>query len=264
MNTIIISTIIVSILGILIGIILSVFSDIFKVEVDERIIKIRECLPGNNCGSCGYAGCDALAEAISKKEAEVNACPVGGEKTTEAIAKIMGVEAIINKRKVAFVHCNGTCENIKKNYEYEGTKSCALVMNIANNGEKACEYGCIGYGDCVNKCNFSAISIIDGACVVDKEKCTACSLCIKACPMNIISLVDYDKKVLVRCSNHNFGKDVKDICKTSCIACRICEKNCEKDAIKVIDNLSVIDYDKCIDCKKCSEKCPRKAIISNH
>ena len=264
MNIIIISTLIVAILGILIGILLGIFSDIFKVEVDEKITKIRECLPGNNCGSCGYAGCDACAEAISKKEAPVTACPVGGQTAIDNISKILGVEASTQKRKVAFVSCNGTCENVKKNYEYQGQKSCALVMGLANNGEKACEYSCIGYGDCVAKCQFDAISIIDGVAVVYKENCTSCQACIKACPMNIISLVDYDKKVLIRCNNHNKGKEAKDKCKTSCIACKICEKNCPEKAIKVIDNLSVINYEKCTDCVICAEKCPQKVIVSNH
>lgn len=264
MNIIIISTLIVAILGILIGILLGIFSDIFQVEVDERITKIRECLPGNNCGSCGYAGCDACAEAISKSEAPITACPVGGQTAIDNISKIMGVEAGEQKRKVAFVSCNGTCENVKKNYEYQGPKSCALVMSLANNGEKACEYSCIGYGDCVSKCQFDAISIVDGVAVVNKENCTSCSACIKACPMNIISLVDYDKKVLVRCNNKNKGKEAKDKCSVSCIACKICEKNCPADAIHVIDNLSVMDYEKCTDCGKCSEKCPQKTIINTH
>ena len=43
------------------------------VAVDEKAIAVRECLPGNNCGACGYAGCDAVAAAIAAGEAPVNA-----------------------------------------------------------------------------------------------------------------------------------------------------------------------------------------------
>ena len=89
-------------------------------------------------------------------------------------------------------------------------------------------------------------------------------MCIKACPMNIISLVDYDKKVLVCCSNQNKGKEAKERCKVACIACKICEKNCPEKAIEVIDNLSKMNYEKCTDCGKCAEKCPQKVIIANH
>ena len=36
---------------------LGVSSKIKTAEgMDEKIVKIRNCLPGNNCGGCGYAG----------------------------------------------------------------------------------------------------------------------------------------------------------------------------------------------------------------
>ena len=65
MSSIIIATLAVAILGLLIGILLVTVDKKFKVEVDEKQVAIRECLPGNNCGGCGYAGCDALASAIA-------------------------------------------------------------------------------------------------------------------------------------------------------------------------------------------------------
>ena len=52
---IILAAAVVGILGILIGIFLGVASEKFKVEVDEREILVRNELPGNNCGGCGYA-----------------------------------------------------------------------------------------------------------------------------------------------------------------------------------------------------------------
>ena len=53
-------------LALLAGVLLSVFSKVFAVEQDERIPLVRDALPGANCGACGYAGCDAYAEAVSK------------------------------------------------------------------------------------------------------------------------------------------------------------------------------------------------------
>ena len=66
----------------------------FAVEVDQKEIDVREQLPGNNCGGCGYAGCDALAKAIAAGEAAVGACPVGGDAVAAKIAEIMGAEEI--------------------------------------------------------------------------------------------------------------------------------------------------------------------------
>ena len=68
------------------GIIVGLFGEKFKVEVDEKEVAIREELPGNNCGGCGFAGCDALAKAIAEGKAPANACPVGGAPVGEKIA----------------------------------------------------------------------------------------------------------------------------------------------------------------------------------
>ena len=88
---IILAAAVVGILGILIGIFLGVASEKFKVQVDEKEILVRNELPGNNCGGCGYAGCDALAKAIAAGQADVGACPVGGAPVAEKIGEIMGV-----------------------------------------------------------------------------------------------------------------------------------------------------------------------------
>ena len=64
MTVFIFSVVLLAVLGILIGILLGVAGKVFAVETDERVVKVRECLPGNNCGGCGYPGCDGLAEAI--------------------------------------------------------------------------------------------------------------------------------------------------------------------------------------------------------
>ena len=77
MTVFIFSVVLLAVLGILIGILLGVAGKVFAVETDERVEKVRECLPGNNCGGCGYPGCDGLAEAIVAGDAPVNGCPVG-------------------------------------------------------------------------------------------------------------------------------------------------------------------------------------------
>ena len=70
-------------IGIIIGVLLGVASEKFKVEVDEREILVRAELPGNNCGGCGFPGCDGLANAIAAGTAPVSGCPVGGPVVAE-------------------------------------------------------------------------------------------------------------------------------------------------------------------------------------
>ena len=76
--------------GLILGVFLGVASEKFKVEVDETEAKIRGALPGNNCGACGFPGCDGCAKAMALGEAPVTQCPVGGSPVAEKIAQILG------------------------------------------------------------------------------------------------------------------------------------------------------------------------------
>ena len=41
------------VLGAAIGLLLALASKVFHVEHEEKFEKIKECLPGANCGGCG-------------------------------------------------------------------------------------------------------------------------------------------------------------------------------------------------------------------
>lgn len=57
-------------IGAVLGILLAVANKYLKVKTDDRIEKVTEMLPNANCGSCGYAGCAGMAEALVKGEAK--------------------------------------------------------------------------------------------------------------------------------------------------------------------------------------------------
>ena len=257
---ILIPVLIVLAIGVVLGVGLSLADKFMSVPVDEKQSKIRECLPGANCGACGFSGCDGYAAALAEGSAEPNKCAPGGEATAKALSEVLGVEVSAQKL-VAFIACGGTPDTAKPAFEYTGFKTCAAAK-LAGGGPLACEFGCLGYGDCMRACEFGGITLIGGRPVICEDICIACGNCAKVCPKSLISLIPKDEaKTRVNCSNKKKGPQVLKSCDVSCIACGMCERACEAKAIKVTDNLATIDYSLCTACGKCKEICPRKAII---
>ena len=69
-------------LGLILGLGLAIAAKVLYVKEDERIGEVEKRLPGYNCGSCGYAGCRSMAEAIvGGKEENIRKCRPGKEET---------------------------------------------------------------------------------------------------------------------------------------------------------------------------------------
>jgi Na+-translocating ferredoxin:NAD+ oxidoreductase RNF subunit RnfB len=246
--------------ALLCGIVLTLTNKFFGVKEDEKATEIRECLPGANCGACGYTGCDGYAKALAEGSVtETNLCVPGGDKTAQDIASILGVEAGEVVEKVAYVACNGVCGATERKYDYTGPKSC-VAANLSYNGDKLCTSACLGYGDCVAVCPQAAITVDDGVAHIDPTKCIGCGICVRTCPNNIIKLINDTSKVVVKCSNHEKGAVTRKSCSNGCIGCMKCEKTCPHGAIKVKNNLAEIDYSLCTGCGECAKVCPVHCI----
>lgn len=258
---IILAVVIVALIGIIIGIGLSFASSVFSVKKDEIEEAVRECLPGANCGACGYSGCDGYALAISKGETEnISLCTPGGNEVANQIAEITGKKAENIAPQVAVVACNGNCEFAPQKMDYTGIKSCKAA-HLMMGGQKTCVYGCLGYGDCLSVCDNGAISICDGVARVDILKCSACKKCVSACPKGIIKVLEANKKqAIVMCKNKEKGALAQKSCKVSCIGCGKCQKNCSEGAITLENFLASIDPQKCTGCGACKDACPKKCI----
>lgn len=257
--TIMLPTGIVSAIGLVCGLGLAVASKLFAVKEDERIELIREVLPGANCGACGCAGCDDYARAVCEGTAEPNKCIPGGAATLEGINRILGTDAQAGQRMLAIVACTGRKSITGKRYEYKGLPTCSAA-NLLHAGGGKCQYGCIGFGDCVRGCPFGAIHLEEGVAVVDRSVCTGCGVCVDTCPKALISLIEDNDSAFVTCSNKSKGAVAMKVCEESCIGCMRCVKACDSDAITVKDNLAFIDTVKCTNCGACIAVCPRKTI----
>lgn len=247
-------------LGLLLGILLGIAGKLFAVAVNDKEVAVRACLPGVNCGACGYAGCDAYAAAVASEKAPTNLCVVAGEAGTAAIAAVMGQPAETMKKRAAVVRCSGSCLHAGDKYIYDGIKSCNAAATAPGGGQRACEFACLGFGDCVAVCPQQCIAVKDGIAAVEQERCIACGKCVTACPKQLITLQTAARPYTVRCSSHAKGKAVREVCDIGCIGCGLCARVCPVGAVTLERDLARIDQDKCIACGACAEKCPAHVI----
>jgi electron transport complex protein RnfB len=238
----------------------------FKVYEDPRIDEVESALPAANCGGCGFAGCRNFAEALVKSESFDDLfCPVGGNETMAAVAKILGRESAEQDPLVAVLRCNGACEFRPKTSQYDGAATCSIESALYG-GDTGCQYGCLGHGDCVEVCQFDALHMdpVTGLPVVDDVKCTACGACVRECPRNLFELrkrQKKDRKIYVACMNEDKGGLARKYCAVACTGCTLCFKICPFEAITMGTNLAFIDSEKCRLCRKCVPVCPTYAII---
>lgn len=263
MNTIILTIIVALVIGFLLGLLLGLFKKLFAVSVDPKVQQVRDALSGANCGGCGYAGCDAFAQAVVDGEAPSNGCVAGGAECAKKVAEIVGGSAGDSVKKVAFIACGGSKDCANDKGIYNGIKSCQAAQ-IAINGTKSCAFGCIGFGDCVDVCPFGALSLgANGLPFILKEKCVGCGKCVKTCPKHLIKLIDADTKgAIAQCSCHSDNKpQIRKDCTKGCFKCGICAKKCPAQAIDISSGIPSVDYSKCTSCGECVAACPDKVLI---
>ncbi len=253
--TILIAILIVAGIGLLLGLVLAVCSVVFAVPRDEKAEELRALLPGANCGACGYSGCDGYAAALTHDGAPANRCTPGGEAVAKALSAALRVEETAVEIKAAVVRCGGCNEAAGRKLQYQGVRTCLAASQFFG-GDKACSYGCLGYGDCAAACPYGCITVEDGLARVDTARCVACGLCAEACPKKLIALLPGTTRGVVRCQSHEKGAQTRKVCTAGCIGCMKCTKACAHGAIRVEQFLAVIDPKKCVGCGACADTCP--------
>lgn len=262
MGSIMTPVVLVVVIGLVLAVILTVAAKVFFVPVDETVAKLREELPGANCGACGFAGCDDYANALAEDHSmSTGLCPVGGADVAAKLSAVLGVEADTSEPQIAAVLCNGNCDVTRPVSEWHGMQTCKAARQFFG-GNSSCTHGCLGFGDCEAACGFDAISVCNGVAVVNRDKCVACGVCAKTCPTGVIAMIPKKNLVVVQCSSTEKGKTVMQACKNGCIGCKKCMKVCKFESITVEDNLAKIDPETCKNCGLCAKECPTGAIIN--
>jgi len=118
--------------------------------------------------------------------------------------KIYGGGHLINDAERAFAFAGSiqevdsiavgmsTIEEIDANIAYlENNELNINIKNKIRNQERTLvvEEWCVGCGKCAKKCRQGALTIIDGKCVVDMNKCVLCSYCAGECTDFYIKIV---------------------------------------------------------------------------
>jgi len=266
MNQIITAPLALGLTGFCFAIVLSFLSKKLKVEDNPQVEKIRNVLPGTNCGACGFAGCYGFAEAVAKNKKIFSGCIPGGAAVNQKVSAIIGIEAALHHHKlVAVCRCQAKTTEKIISFVYQGPKACNAADFFSSID---CAYGCLGFGDCIAICPVKAISFSDTYISIDRKKCIGCGKCAQTCPRNLFELVPRmgETTYYVGCSNKEKALSVKAVCNRGCIACGMCVK--VKDSpFYLKQNLSYIDYAKIkheAPLKEAKEKCPTKCISQNN
>jgi electron transport complex protein RnfB len=163
MSAVLVAILVLLSLAVIFGLILGYAAVQFKVEGNPIVDQIDEILPQTQCGQCGHPGCRPYAEAIANGEA-INKCPPGGQTTIEALADLLGVEAV----------------PLDAEHGEESVKTVAYIR----------EDECIGCTKCIQACPVDAIL---GAAkqmhTVIISECTGCDLCVEPCPVDCIDML---------------------------------------------------------------------------
>ncbi|MDY6948527.1 MAG: electron transport complex subunit RsxB [Pseudomonadota bacterium] len=132
-----------------------------EVPVADRIDAL---LPQTQCRRCTFDGCRPYAEAIARGSADINQCPPGGERTANALARLLGVDP----------------KPVGEQYGVVPDYPTVAFID---------ESACIGCTKCIQACPVDAIV---GASrfmhTVIAADCTGCELCIPPCPVDCIEM----------------------------------------------------------------------------
>jgi len=264
MTEVLIPVILLAALTLIFGAFLVFSAEKFKVEKDKRVEQIHEILPGIDCGACGAPGCAAFAQGVVEGKYGVNGCKAGGQEGANKIAEIMGVtKKDTGEEKVAVLCCLGDNETAKRIADYHGIMTCE-ALHLAG-GDKGCQYGCLGLGDCVGACPFNAIEMGEnGLPYVIEEECTSCGVCVETCPRELFKLIPKNQDIYIACSSYDDAKTVKSVCTRGCIGCTLCTRVTENEMVKMDEKLAKIQWDKIKDNKDLEpalEKCPTKTFV---
>ncbi len=236
-----------TLLGLVFGLALAMAAARFQVPVNPLVERVRDRLPSANCGACGFAGCQAYAEAVVERgEVSPSLCIPGRSAVAGAVAELTGKQLGTVVDRVVVLRCHGTTAFARNEAQYAGIETCTAA-SLVFGGPKACKNGCLGLGECVDACPFGALTMTPaGIPEVDHERCTGCGICVTTCPKDLWSFVPRVHRIELSCVAYDKKSVVRASCAVGCILCRRCVAKCPAGAITWDGQTILVDHEKCV------------------
>jgi Na+-translocating ferredoxin:NAD+ oxidoreductase subunit B len=123
--------------------------------------------------------------------------------------------------RVAVLACAARPEQNRLRFASLKRGSCR-DLQLVHGGERACDWACLGEGDCAAACPEDAIRMVDGLPRIDEAACTGCGDCLPACPRRILTLLPADAQLTVACGSGETESLRRGRCDTGCRDSRRC------------------------------------------
>ena len=117
---------------------------------------------------------------------------------TRAISKEEAIDLLIAAGEEGLIHSTANHEGPLYYICNCCTCCCGIMRGLTEFGAAAAVTrsdfiaevtdGCVGCGDCVDRCSFGALSVVDEVCIVENSRCVGCGQCTAACPAEAILL----------------------------------------------------------------------------
>jgi Na+-translocating ferredoxin:NAD+ oxidoreductase RNF subunit RnfB len=108
--------------------------------------------------------------------------------SNDAIVIENGIASVIKAKCGSCGKCVKACPNSIISIR-PLAKNIDVLCSSKDNGKltkMSCKNGCIGCKICEKKCPSGAITVTDFHASIDYDKCTACGICMEACPVKVI------------------------------------------------------------------------------